>query len=225
MKTASSLLGQEDRERVEAAVKAAEARTSAEIVPAVGTSSGRYDRAEDIAGVWLSALLLVVAWLVMPWERSELGDWGMSWAQFQLPMLLGALLAGFVTGAVLASRFWWLRRLFTPRREMREEVEKRARQLFFDQRIHHTSGATGVLLYVSLYERMAAVIADERATELLGQVQLDQLCLDLTTALRGGSVPEALSTVIAIAGEQLSAVLPRDANDGNELGDALILVD
>ena len=98
----STIFGDADRDRVNAAVREAESATSAEILPVVARSSGRYDRPED-----------------------------------------------------------WLRRLFTPHTQMREEVLSRAREVFFDQRIHHTGGASGVLLYVSLFEHMAAVIADQ----------------------------------------------------------------
>ena len=126
MKRASSQFTAEDRERIAAAVRAAEAKTSAEIVPAVATASGRYDRAEDIAGLWLGALLLVGVWLWMPWRRSEEGTWDLSWAQLQLPAMLTALIGGFILGAVVASRWAGLRRLFTSRQEMRDEVAARA---------------------------------------------------------------------------------------------------
>ena len=42
----------EQRRAVAQAVAEAEGKTSAEIVPVVATASGRYDRAEDIVGLW-----------------------------------------------------------------------------------------------------------------------------------------------------------------------------
>ena len=58
---------------------------------------------------------------------------------------------------------------------MREEVYARAREVFFDRRVHHTGGRSGVLLYVSLYERMAAVIADQSILERIGPARIDEI--------------------------------------------------
>ncbi len=48
MKRASKLFDIEQRQRIEQAVVEAESKSSCEIVPVVATSSGRYDRPEDI---------------------------------------------------------------------------------------------------------------------------------------------------------------------------------
>ncbi|MBI2434886.1 MAG: hypothetical protein HYV26_18685 [Candidatus Hydrogenedentes bacterium] len=224
MTRASQLFTETEKAHIEEAVTAAEAKTSAEIVPAVCTASGRYDRAEDIAGLWLGAILVALAWLLLPWERSNAGSWGLSWDRVQLPAMLLGLVAGFILGAALASRIAWLRRLFTSRKEMQDEVAVRARQIFYDQRVHHTAGCTGVLLYISLYERMAAVIADGPVVEKLGQPAVDQLCHDLTMLLRRGTAAEALSTVVAQAGERLATVFPRESSDRDELSNKLVLL-
>ena len=65
MTRASQFFTADEKQAIEAAVTRAEARTSAEIVPAVATASGRYDRPEDIAGLWLGALCLIAAWLLL----------------------------------------------------------------------------------------------------------------------------------------------------------------
>ena len=69
-------------------------------------------------------------------------------------------------------------------RKMRDEVAARARAVFFDGRVHHTAGATGLLVYVSLYERMAAVLADQSVLDRLGQDAVDELCGVLTAGLQ-----------------------------------------
>jgi putative membrane protein len=106
-----------------------------------------------------------------------------------------ALVLGFLIGAVIGSRAGWLRRLFTPRQQMQEEVQARAREIFFDQRVHHTQGATGLLIYVSLYERLALVLGDKVVLEVLGQAKLDQLCQQLTEDLVRNDCATALRTL------------------------------
>jgi len=223
MRTASEFLTKEEQATVEAAVVAAEKKTSVEIVPVVATASGRYDRAEDIVGLWLGTILMVVLWFLWPVVPVEVGDWGAS-----LPLnyfgWLVALLGGFVVGAAIASRVGWLRRLVTSRNEMKEEVERRAREAFFDQRIHHTEGATGVLIYVSVYERLVRVLADDAVTKVLPEGEIAKICEGLTNTL--GSTPaEGMVAAIASLGEQLAGPLPRAEDDVDELANAVVVID
>jgi putative membrane protein len=223
MKRASKLFSQDDHKAVTDAVKQAESLTSAEIIPVVTTASGRYDRAEDIVGLWLGLGALAVVWLLF--QDTRMGDWSGVNLVINLPIVIGVVFGGWVAGVVIANRIGWLRRLFTPRRELREEVEQGARKAFFDSRVHHTQGATGVLIYVSLFEHVAVVLADREVTEKLGQEKLDALCKDLTGALAGRRYTEAFVNTIGEAGKALGAVLPRQDDDKNELDDALVVID
>lgn len=215
----------EDLERVNQAVRQAESATRAEIVPVVARCSGRYDRAEDMIGLWTAGLTMLVVWWVYPLPSSEGGDWDRASPVWQIVALLLAGLAGFLLGAFAGTRIETLRRLFTPAAQMREEVEARARAVFFDQRVHHTQRGAGLLLYVSLYERRAAAVADRSVLEQLGKAQLDELCGDLTRRLHDRSVVEALCETIQIAGQRLAVALPAEAGNPNELADALVLIE
>jgi len=225
MRLASRSFSDEQKARVAKAVAEAESKTSAEILPVVATASGRYDRPEDIVGLWLGAILAVVAWLAFRGTDAAATDWGFSAASLELPAIIVALVVGFILGAVIASRVGWLRALFTSRTQMRDEVHARARELFFDSRVHHTAGQTGLLVYVSLFERAAAVIADKAVTEKLGQGALDELCAALTASLAASDATSALCSAVEDAGDRLAPVLPREEGDVNELPDALVLID
>lgn len=225
MRRASDLFSEEQRKRIQEAVAAAEAKTSAEIVPVVATSSGRYDRPEDIAGLWLAVIAVVALWVALPRQEAAPGSWGGMPLSLELLALVGTAVVAFVVGAVVASRVGWLRRLFTPQQQMQEEVAGRARQIFFDRRIHHTAGATGLLLYVSLFEHIAVVLADQEILDKLGQSSVDEMCGQLTTDLHSEKVPDALARAVERAGERLAAALPSTDGDVNELHDALVLLD
>jgi putative membrane protein len=213
------------RQRINAAVAEAERNTSAEIVPVVASASGRYDRAEDLAGLCLSIILLVVVWVLFQRVDPASGGWDGPGVTLNLVWLVLTIVIGFVLGAVIASRINWLRRLFTPMNEMAMEVNERARQVFYDQRMHHTSGSTGVLLYVSLLERMAVVIADQAVVEKLGAATIDELRDAFTAKLRTAPLVEALGEIIRTTGQKLAPALPRTAGDVNELPDALVVVE
>jgi len=214
-----------DRERVNQAVREAESATSVEILPVVAHSSGRYDRPEDIVGLWFAALAVIIVWMVFPLPRIEAGYWDAPAPVWQLVALLAGALVGFVAGAFVGGRVDWLRRLFTPRTQMREEVYGRAREVFFDKRVHHTGGGSGVLLYVSLFEHMAAVIADQSVLDKLGQEHIDEFCHEFTQRLHEGTPIDALCDTARSLGRRLAPLLPRAEDDVNELSDALVVID
>jgi putative membrane protein len=221
---ASTLFTEEDRQRINEAVATAEGKTSAEIVPAVATSSGRYDRPEDVVGLWFACITLALVWWLLPGKPAA-GDWGGLSGAWHVLILIGSAVAAFVLGAIVASQLGWLRRLFTPLEQMQEEVSTRARQVFYDQRVHHTVGAGGILVYVSLYEHMAAIIADQTVLEKLSENKVAELCIELTQRLGDGSATDAMCLVIHKIGDLLSDLLPRETGDVDELPNALVLVD
>ena len=225
MQRASQLFSDEQRRQVDAAVGHAESKTSAELVPVVATASGRYDRAEDIVGLWFAILVAIATSILLPLRTSEAGSWGGIPLFWQIMVFIVGMLVAFIVGAAIASHIGWLRRLFAPRNEMRDDVAARAREVFFDKRIHGTSRRTGVLFYVSLFERMASVIADQQVIDKLGQPALDELCIELTSALHQGQPADALCDVLASAGNRLADVFPRASEDHNELSDALVTID
>jgi putative membrane protein len=223
MPSAAASFTSDERRRVNDAVIEAERATSAEIMAVVASASGRYDRSEDLAGLWLAIAALSVAWVAfqgmsISWDEPEL-RLGL------LPIVL-ILLGGFILGAVIAANVGWIRRLFTPRSERIAEVNVRARQVFFDHRVRRTANRGGVLIYISLFERMAVVLADEVAAEKLGDNAVNDLCNALTQRLHSGAnVADAIVETIRAAGTRLAGVLPRQSNDVNELPDELVTID
>lgn len=226
MPSLAYLFPEPDRTRVNNEVATAEARAAIEIIPVVARESGRYDRSEDIVGLWVGVVALAVVWSLLPQEDPEHGSWGGGLPPWiQLAALLLALVIGFVLGTAVASRVAWMRRLFTPRQQMQEEVLGRARAVFFDNRVHHTSRSTGVLIYVSLLEHQAAILADQLIVEKVGQAALDDVCAQLTQRLKTASTTEALCDAIRLAGEKMAAALPRLEGQANELPNALVLIE
>ena len=222
---ASHLFTDSQRKEIAVAIGEAESRTSAEIVPVIATVSGRYDRAEDSFGLMLGLATLAALWMIFDWQPEGGAQWGVGNPLLSVSRLVLGVAAAYILGAFVSSRVGPLRRLFTSRREMFEEVESRAQETFFDQRIHHTKGATGLLIYVSLFEHMAVIFADKSVTEKLGQTTLDELCKNLTDNLHNGNPTLGFVSTIKAAGEKLGTILPRQGDDKNELPDALVILD
>lgn len=226
MARASELFSEEQRKQVEQAVGEAESKTSCEIVPVVVTSSGRYERSEDLVGLLFALAAAILVWVILPRESSTVGTWGDGMPFIiELLVLVIALVLAFILGAFVGNRITWVKRLFTPEKQMREEVYSRAREVFFDKRVHHTEDGTGLLVFLSLMEHQAVVLGDQTVLDKKGQSFLDELCKKLIDAIHASSMTESLCAVIIEAGNQLSEPLPQSGDVKNELPNALILLD
>lgn len=127
MQRASRAFTPQDRERINQAVQQAERETSAEIVPVVASALGRYDRPEDVVGLWLALAAMAAVWFAFPVAPDEHGAWGAAWPHWKLLALLAAAALAFVVGAATATCMGPLRRLFTSRTQMADEVAVRRR--------------------------------------------------------------------------------------------------
>ena len=224
MKIASKLFTDSERQAVEAAVSEAEQGTTAEIVPVLATCSGRYDRSEDLCGVVLGVVLVAIYWWVGPMLLT--GDWiEPGGPNTPLWPVLALFVVGFILGAAMSSRLPALRLLFLPKREMMEEVERAARAAFQSQRVRATREATGVLVYVSLYEHQVMVLGDDAVADKLGTDRLEAVVATIVTGMRNGKAADGLCQAVKQLGEHLREVLPGDDDHGNELHDGLIVLD
>lgn len=224
MSKASEFFSKEQQAAVESAIADAEIKTSCEVVTVMATSSGRYDRGEDIAGLWLGALCLVIGWYLWPIEPSNDGNWETSSSVPHYLGWLAALFFGFITGAILAAKFARLRLLFTPKPEQIEEVESKAKQAFFDQRMHSTEGGTGVLIYISLFEKMVVILTDETVQTHLNDSEVAKHCQKVASSL-GQSSPDGLIETIQALGDHLAGPMPCAPDDVDELDNAIVFVD
>jgi len=226
MKTASAHFTEPDKQAVARAIREAESMTSAEIVPVVATVSGRYDRAEDIVGLLVGLLALTAGWLFCPAVHPAPG-WTAGSGLLPTAGLLPAVLCvviGFIAGSALATWFPVLRLPFVSSKEMEDEVSKAAHFAFAFKRVRKTVGATGVLLYVSLYEHRVVVLPDDGIANVPDDAWSSVRDL-LVDGLRRGAATEGLVAAVRQCGETLSATCPRRDDDADELTNELRFID
>lgn len=219
-------LTDQDRLAVAEAVAAAELTTNGEIVTVV---AGRSDAYHDVALHWaVLAMLLVLAllaWQPWPaeWLHSRFID---SWAQvvparWYLTIALVLMTVTFLVVRVLLA-LDALRLFLTPAATKNRRVHRRAIQLFRAAAEKRTRGATGVLVYLSLAEHRAEIIADEA---IHSKVTADVWGAAMA-ALLGGVKQDHTGQGMADAVHQIGLVLaehfPRSEDDVNELPDRLI---
>jgi putative membrane protein len=111
-----------------------------------------------------------------------------------------------------------LRRALTPRGARRRAAERAAQQAFASLGIEKTRERTGVLVFVALFERTVVLLPDRGIPETLGRGALASLEELLSTAVERRDLAAFLSA-LAKLGPACGAVLPRRADDENELCD------
>lgn len=222
MTTATRAFSDEQRGRIEQAIGEVERRTTAEIVCAVATESGRYDRAEAIVGLVLAVVSLGVAHTVHAWLTTSPGSFAVT------PLHLGwqalAVVAGFVAGNVLASYVHGVRRLVVSEREMEQEVERAASHVFSVNTVAATAERVGLLIYASLFERRIVILADRQVNEALGEQELERLRDVAVAHLKDGAFEQAFLDVIREAEPMLAERLPAERElNANELANHVVM--
>ncbi|UNK78916.1 hypothetical protein MNQ96_15430 [Sphingopyxis granuli] len=215
-----------DHDLVTAAVAAAEARTSGEIVTVIAAQSNDYD---DVALVWASliAFLAMSVIALFPdfyqglYDRLT-GGWGHGLTANQW---LGIVIAvGVLKWIAMWLILLWrpLRLWLTPRAILAGRVRARAIDLFKVGAEAKTLGRTGVLLYLSLREHRADIVADEAiASKVPAEVWGDAMAA-LIERVRAGQPGEGMAEAIAHMGVILAEHFPRGSENPNELPDRLI---
>jgi putative membrane protein len=226
MVKARELFTADDRAAIARAVAEAEKKTAGEIVPVVASTSDRYDRAEDTFGLWLGMLALACVWYLFQGVRTIEKDWeALPQLAVELPLVLGILVLGWIGGIRLARRFPALKRLAALKSDLRLRVEQRAAMGFDLFRVGKTRDATGIVLYVSLFERMVCVRADAEISRKVDPSEWKTICEGMMRALREGRHREAFVEAIAKCGELLSKHCPVKPDDTNELSNELRVLD
>jgi putative membrane protein len=222
---ASKLLSEEDRKSVSAAVAAAEKKTAGEIVPVVATTSDRYERAEDLVGL-VTALAAVAATWTQFQRLKPSPEWnGDPELAIHLPYVLAIFVGGWALGLLLARLIPGLKRLTVSRKSMLARVLVAAHHAFDSLHVRGTKGATGVVIYVSLFERRVCVWADRSVSEKIPEAEWKEACEILTKSLAEGKAKEGFVEAIRRIGDVLAKHFPVHSNDTNELSNELRVLD
>jgi len=197
-----------DDEKIVAAVKVAEAKTSGQIVCVLARQSC------DSSGV--SALYAGVLACLVPWPLLAATAWpGQLIFAIQIAVFIAALLLFGLTPLGVA---------LLPRVERRRQAFRIAAEQFFIRGVSRTKSRAGVLIFVSLAERYARILADEGLTDKVSEQQWREVMDALTDHLRANRVTEGFIAAIESCGALLGGVAPPDGA-GNELPDGVVRLD
>lgn len=181
-----------DRERIAAAIAAAQARTEARFALVVVPVSDRYHL---YPVVWGACLALIAAGVI-----------AFFWPHLGLRLAFSIQAIIFMI-ASLALEWRPLRLLVVPRRAKHDHARALAHREFAARILSHPE--RGVLFFVSLAERYAEVIADHALHAQAGQAQWDKIFADFTDAARRGRIADGFVAGANACGALLETHRPK----------------
>ncbi len=204
-----SVLAKDAEARVHAALIDVERHTIGEVVPVV---LGRSDA--HPSGEWRSGLVLLVlgsALLegVLPWHSP--------WLVILCQVGLGAI--GF--GLARALPGW--KRMFVAEKRATEVALEQASLEFQRLELHRTEARTGVLLFVTLFERRVVILGDTGIHAKVGDVQWARTRDAVLSGIDREDLATGLVDGIHACGEVLTKHFPVADGDRNEVPDRLVV--
>lgn len=211
---------------VTAAVANAERHTSGEIVTIVADLSDHY---EDIGMAWASAAALLALFCYMLFPDFYLGiidrmtgGWEHEYSTREYLALLLTALGLKWFGTWLIMKWMPLRLALTPKHIKLARVRGRAVTMFKVGTEAKTVGRTGVLLYLSMKEHRAEIVADEEIAKLVAPEVWGDAMVALLAHVKAGRPGEGMAAAVTQMGVVLAEHFPKGSENPNELPDRLI---
>jgi putative membrane protein len=201
-------LSAEDRERVSRAVRAAEDKTSGEIVCVLAQSSAT---PTALPVTIAAAVALILPWLLV------------AFTAMPVYRILALQLIAFVAVLLLVG-IPRVQLLLLPRRTQRQVAYRAAMEQFVIRGIARKNDRCGILIFVSLAERYARIIADDGIAAKVPQSAWQAAVDTLIAHAREDQIAEGFIAAIDLCGAELAKHFPRTAPKSEELSDRVYLI-
>ncbi|MBU0675424.1 MAG: hypothetical protein KJ950_12335 [Proteobacteria bacterium] len=206
---AETFFSPEEKQMISDAVHQVEQRTSGEVAVMVVDESDSYPESRLLAGLIIGTTLsLAITEALAPDSL---------WIFLAGSIGLG-ILFGFLTEGVPP-----LKRFFIPTPRLEALVRTRAEKAFYDQGLYKTRDETGVLFFLSLFERKIWVLADRGIYEKIDRDELQGFASRIGRGIRQGHAAQTIVEMIGEAGSLLALHFPIKNDDTNELSNEVII--
>jgi putative membrane protein len=202
------MISKADKQRVADAIRKVETTTSGEIFCVVARQSSEY-RVVPLA--WAAAIALM-----LPLPLIYFTLW---------PAALIYLIQ-LVTFIVIALVLWHpaVRFHVVPRWAKHSRAHALAMQQFFSQGLTHTENRTGVLIFASVAERYAEIVADEGINAKVKSDVWEQAVVALIAGIKAGQAGDGFVAAVEQCGVVLSEHFPPGVLNPNELPNRLVVI-
>ena len=186
-----------DRDRINREIVRAETKTSGEIVAVICASSDDYI---FIPLLWAALAALAVPLALFPFSDLHFGH------IYAAQLVVFAILS-------LISQWRPLRVALVPRRIKRARAHRHATEQFLAQNLHTTKGRTGVLIFVSVAEHFAEVIADEEIYRKVPPETWSGVVDELTRHIGKRRVADGFVSAIKMCADVLAKIIFHPAQE------------
>ena len=219
-------LSDEDHKKVSEAIAAAELQSDGEIIAVATPLSDSY---HDVALHWAVLVLFAVlafaaafpAWLNW-WLDLILGGWRPEPSVRDALTFVMILAVLKFTVVLLILKYMPLRLFLTPGATKTRRVRRRAISIFKAGAERRTVGRTGVLIYLSMGEHRAEIVADEAITKVTTPETWGEAMAALLVEVKAGRPGDGIVAAVGQVGKVLAEHFPRSSTDTNEIPDKLI---
>jgi putative membrane protein len=202
-------MSEQDRHRISAAIHAVEERSSGEIVCVLAQTSS------DATA--LPIFVASVVALALPWVLD-------AWTALAVIRILSLQVLAFAV-LVLVLCAPSVRVALLPRRVRRAAAHRAALEQFMIRGVSRKKDRNGILIFVSLAERYARIIADDGIASRVSQSEWQSAIEVLLEHTRDGRTADGFIEAIARCGRVLESHFPRsDESMRDELPDRIYLV-
>jgi len=218
MATKNKYFTEDDLARISAAVKAAESKTSGEIVPFFVPQSDDYEEATWRGAVMFGALpLAILAFLRL------FSDYWLATSALRIILLF---FSTSILGALLVRFIPRMRCFFAGKDLLQHRVSLRASRAFVSEEVFKTRDRTGILIFLSFMERIVVVLGDSGINAKVQQSDWDGIVQTIVGGMKTKQPAEGLIRAIGQCGELLQKHgVARKSDDSDELSDQLRIKD
>lgn len=202
-----SPISDEDRARIAAAIHVAEEKTSGDIVCVLMRASSSYSYAPLL---WASFVALLFPWALL------------AATQMSVVRILAAQVLVFVALGVILT-VTPLRMKLVPRAIKRTRAHRAGMEQFFARGITATKTRKGVMIFVSLAEHYAHVVADEGIAAHVDHSVWRETVDALTAHIAQDRIADGFVAAIERCGKVLAEVAPADGT-GHTLPDRIYVL-
>lgn len=216
---------QSDFQDIENEVRTAESKTSGEIALAITAESSNYAFFE-LAWAVVSSMIVMICLLPL---TQQISDWlnGLFW-QNQAWYLPAFFIAAFGLTTVLFYLLYnipALDSLVIPGKAKSRAVSARAFKHWTESGVYATENHSGILIFVSYFEREVRIIADKGLCQKISNDLWNLVADEMKDSLATGNVKKAYVDAIRRCGELLAENFPAGSDKKNELADGLVILE
>lgn len=207
-------LGKQDFEAVAKAIGQAEKQTSVEFFAVLAEQSDDYHFvAGFFASLWLFLFGLIYALLAK-----------LYWFDISVLMFAGLQLACFLAANMIVRTFPNFAIRLVPKSVRFKRAHANAVQQFLAHGISATSARNGVLIFVSVAEHYAEILADSGIAEKTDQSFWDEAVKKLIYHTKSGEITTGYTVTIELLAEQLAPSFPSSNRKAGGLDDRLVVL-